>query len=208
MSLDQDFLDRALRKLKEPRDPVSRFCEIQRFARVKVPFQPHHERRTFNGFYRVRRSPAWQKEFFDLFPKVRRLSENGESSISLLIWSVSELEKNLRRSNQVSRVESSFCSKLVATYHPEAAVIDSVVLKYFNIPLPSRKKRTGPKLDELKCCYCALEGRISGVRHGLWGERWLKMFDDNFCDTAGFELVSTTKKVDFLIWAGADRSKK
>ncbi|MDW9812856.1 hypothetical protein [Sinorhizobium meliloti] len=208
MSLDQDFLDRALRKLKEPRHPVGRFCEIQRLARVRVPFQPDHARRTFNGFYRVRRSPAWQKEFFDLFPKVRRMAEKGESSMSLLTWSVSELEKNLRRSDQVSRVESSFCSKLVATYHPEAAVIDSVVLKYFSIPLPSRKKGTGLKLDELKWCYKALEGRISEVAHCLWGERWLKMFDDNFGNTVGFELVSTTKKVDFLVWAGADRSNR
>jgi hypothetical protein len=74
------------------------------------------------------------------------MSENGESSLDLLTWSVSELERSLRRSNQVSRVESSFCSKLVATYHPEAAVIDSVVLKQFNIPSLRAKREQVPSL--------------------------------------------------------------
>lgn len=87
-------------------------------------FHDHTEfRRKFNHFYRVRRSAIWQEAYYGLMARANR--EHLQFAAIL---------DELRQAT--TRFEASFASKLFATLHPSAPVIDSVVLRNLGLRLP------------------------------------------------------------------------
>src|SRR5689334_2021926 len=67
--------------------------------------------RRFNGYYRVRRAPAWQRVFFPLLERAKTTSTDYGTVLRTIYAST-------------GRVEASFASKLIATVEPAKPVID------------------------------------------------------------------------------------
>jgi hypothetical protein len=101
------------------------------------------------------------------------------------------------------RVEASFVSKLVATLRPETPIIDSVLRgwlsKYTDSPAFGGSVATASEY------YQWLSDVMRNIATSQQAQEWFELFDDAFLGNGHGETVSTTKKLDFLIWAGADR---
>lgn len=201
--MDQSFLDRALRELATKKNPVGQYCNIQMLSRSTSPFKSSDDRRTFNAFYRVRRGISWQEQYFGLVPFVKQLTMARLSSAEMVESTARKLGENLESAGLKGRIESSFCSKLVATYDPHAVVYDSIVMGYFDIRASHSTSHKEVKIRLLGEAYKDLTERVAGIRDSKWGKCWIDMFDNHFGDTHDIHLITPTKKVDFLIWAGA-----
>lgn len=81
-------------------------------------------RRSYNGFYRVRRGDQWQSIYFDLMQQAQ-----------IKGYGFSQVLRDLHK--LTGRFEASFASKMVATLDTTQPVIDSVVLKNLACKLPS-----------------------------------------------------------------------
>lgn len=121
-ALDRRKISEALPKVGAG---LAKYLRIMEFVANDPRYYDDPEfRRAFNGFYRVRRSAqTWQPGFFALM--ARAGSGNFDFSRTL-----AELFA------ATGRVEASFASKLYATLHPDAPVIDSVVLENLGLKLP------------------------------------------------------------------------
>lgn len=121
--LDRTKIDEALPKVAPG---LAKYLRIMEFV-AKDPryYDDPDFRRAFNGFYRVRRSAqTWQPAFFALMARAGAGNFDFSRTLADLFAST-------------GRVEASFASKLYATLHPDAPVIDSVVLENLGLKLPS-----------------------------------------------------------------------
>jgi hypothetical protein len=151
-------------------------------------------RRRFNGFYGVRRNATWRTHFYERFETAKSSPLNdGELFADIL----RDLEA------ATGRVEASFVSKLVATLHPERAIIDSVVRKWLASLAPAPRFSGGAEgvivyygwLNEFM-----VELSLSGA-----AQDWLEAFEAAFPTPPGQSEISAMKRLDFIIWAGAER---
>ena len=114
ITLDRKKIDEALPKVAPG---LAKYLRIMAFV-AKDPryYDDPDFRRAFNGFYRVRRSAqTWQPQFFALMARAKAQNFDFPRTLFELFAAT-------------GRVEASFASKLYATLHPNAPVIDSVVL--------------------------------------------------------------------------------
>lgn len=113
-------IQKALERLV---DGLGRYQWLQaRVLKCDVTSDREFQRR-FDAFYRVRRNSEWRREFFALMEK----SKSGGTNFS-------ETLQGVYRST--GRIEASFASKLVATLDPSKPVIDTFVLRCFELRLP------------------------------------------------------------------------
>lgn len=120
--LDRTKIDEALPKVAPG---LAKYLRIMEFVAKDPRYYDDPElRRAFNGFYRVRRSAqTWQPAFFALMASAGANNFDFSRTLAELF-------------NATARVEASFASKLYATLHPNAPVIDSVVLENLGLKLP------------------------------------------------------------------------
>jgi hypothetical protein len=137
--------------------------------------------RTFNGFYRVRRSSQWRSAFFGLLESAKAKTIDFPEAL-----------KEINR--RTGRVEASFASKLVATLDPSMPVVDKFVLEYFDLPLP----RWGLADREFKTIglYRDLCDRYGTFIKSPTGKLIRELFDGRYpCSE-----VSELKKIDLVLW--------
>ncbi len=82
--------------------------------------------RTFNGFYRVRLPIT--AAYATYYALIEQNKNNQNPSLQLILDTLF---------NATGRVETSFGSKLLATVNPNVAPLDSVVLGYLGLRLPT-----------------------------------------------------------------------
>jgi hypothetical protein len=88
--------------------------------------------RAFNGFYKVRKNQAWQKNYYGLLAAEVGKQKEDRSSFGQIL-------AHLRKST--ARVEASFASKLLATVDPQQPVLDKIVLSNIGCSLPYSGKK-------------------------------------------------------------------
>lgn len=151
-------------------------------------------RRRFNAYYGVRRNASWRSIFYDRFENAKLSSLNSSDLFEQTLMLIHEA---------TGRVEASFVSKLVATLRPETPIIDSVLRgwlsKYTDSPA------FGGSVATAHAYYQWLSDVMRNIATSQQAQEWFELFDDAFPGNGHGETVSTTKKLDFLIWAGADR---
>ena len=92
------------------------------------------------------------------------------------------------------RIEASFASKLYATLHPDAAVIDSVVLKNLGFRLPSA---TDPKrLDRVVDIHNGLTKSFADLLATEDGKYLVQSFRTTYPNAA----VTDEKALDLVLW--------
>ena len=121
--LDRQKIDEALPKVAPG---LAKYLRIMEFVAKDPLFHDDPDfRKAFNGFYRVRRSvTTWQPAFFSLMARAKSQGFDFARTLKELF-------------DGTGRIEASFASKLHATLHPSAPVIDSVVLENLGLKLPS-----------------------------------------------------------------------
>jgi hypothetical protein len=151
-------------------------------------------RRRFNSYYGVRRNAAWRARFYACFEDAK-----GSSLPPAALFE--EVLLGLQR--DTGRVEASFVSKLVATLRPESPIIDSVVRSWLSKHLSTPP--FGQGAIAAVAYYRWLETLWGSVATSPQAGEWGRIFDATFPLETGERSLSTAKKLDFLIWAGADR---
>src|ERR1700733_3147012 len=137
--------------------------------------------RLFDGFYRVRRSDKWRREFFTVMQ---------ESKIGGINFSGALRAIHLR----TARIEASFASKLVATLDPSKPVIDKFVLSYFNLRLP--KWGSANRVEGTIELYNKLCTKYESLIPSDDGALIIKMFDERYPNAA----IENIKKIDLVLW--------
>lgn len=150
-------------------------------------------RRRFNAYYGVRRNEAWRIGFYAAFQAAKN---SAASAGDLFAQVLDEMHR------PQGRTEASFASKLVATLRPASPVIDSVVRGFLGryVALP---KISG---TESACAFYGwLSGMMSELSASPEARAWSADFDAAFAHVADASGIHPVKKLDFLIWAGAER---
>ncbi|QUD90976.1 hypothetical protein [Phenylobacterium montanum] len=151
-------------------------------------------RRRFNAYYGVRRNAAWRMSFYARF----EAAKHSTRSASELFEDVVE---GIRA--DTGRIEASFASKLVATLRPNSPVIDSVVRAWLS--LHTEPPRFASQTATVVTYYRWLEAVMLETAASAGARRWSAAFEEAFPSPAGEHAISDLKRLDFLIWAGADR---
>lgn len=138
-------------------------------------------RRKFNGFYKVRRGPAWQDRFYDLLERAKGTKP-----------SFAEVLGALREATW--RWEASFASKLVATVDPEQPVIDSVVLKNLGLKLPAHGSPN--RAERTAHLHRTLVTFFSEFLPTENGRYLVRRFREAYPDAD----ITETKMLDFVLW--------
>jgi hypothetical protein len=151
-------------------------------------------RRRFNAYYGVRRNAAWRTAFYEQFEAAKQDQGTG---VDLFAAIIRKLE------TQTGRVEASFVSKLVATLNPEYPIIDSVVRAWV-APLTEAPPFKGG-IEGANAYYRWLTNLMGELVLSREAQAWTTVFDATFPAPPGEAAIPALKKLDFLIWAGADR---
>jgi hypothetical protein len=151
-------------------------------------------RRRFNAYYGVRRNAAWRSQFYARFQAAKSSPLEATDLFEDVLAGVHA---------DTGRVEASFASKLVATLRPEAPIIDSVVRGW--LARHSAPPLFAGSVDAAVAYFRWLDEVFREAVSSAQAEEWGRAFTEAFPLPIGEEPVSTTKQLDFLIWAGADR---
>ncbi|MGN8249408.1 hypothetical protein [Pseudomonas sp. SMV7] len=138
-------------------------------------------RRSYNGFYRVRRGQPWQSAYFDLMLQTQKLG-----------YGFSEVLTALHRTT--GRYEASFASKLLATLDTSQPVIDSVVLKNLGCKLPTATSTQ--RLQGIVALHSDLKQNVQNFLSLAEGRALVAQFKASFPRHA----VSDEKAVDLVLW--------
>jgi hypothetical protein len=178
--LDRQQIDAALPKVAPG---LAKYLRIMEFVATDPAFHDNPEfRRAFNGFYRVRRSAqTWQPHFFALMARTRDQHFDFPRTLAELFGAT-------------GRVEASFTSKLYATIHPKAPVIDSVVLENLGLRLPSA---TDPKrLHKVAVIHESLTKTFADLLATEDGRHLVHSFRAAYPTAA----VTDEKALDLVLW--------
>ena len=151
-------------------------------------------RRRFNAYYGVRRNAAWREQFYNRFEAAKTSSLEAADLFADIVVGIQ---------TDTGRVEASFASKLVATLQPKYPIIDSVVRKWL-------AKHTSPPpfnggVDRVVAYYRWIDAFMLELVASREAEGWSAMFETAFPTPSGDVPISAMKRLDFLIWGGAER---
>lgn len=139
-------------------------------------------RRKFNAFYRVRRSSeTWQPAFYEIMSKAH----------NLWLWF---LEILTELHEKTGRYEASFASKLYATIHATAPVIDSVVLSNLWLVMP--RSWDSDRLRKISEIYTEIGEIYSQFLKTENGRYLVTAFRKKYPDAK----VTEEKMVDLVLW--------
>jgi hypothetical protein len=138
-------------------------------------------RRSYNGFYRVRRGQPWQSIYFNLMHQAQTQT-----------YGFSQVLRALHQST--GRYEASFASKLVATLDTTQPVIDSVVLNNLGCKLPA--VNTPNRMQEIESLHCKLQQNIQSFLALTEGRALVSAFKAAYPTFT----ISEEKMVDLVLW--------
>lgn len=138
-------------------------------------------RRRFNHFYRVRRNMQWQGRYYALMGRARR--EALQFNVVL---------DELRITT--NRLEASFVSKLIATIHPTAPVIDKFVLQNVGLAMPARKVASRAAL--IVRIHIALANSFSEFLQTQDGRYLVREFNRLYPSSG----ITEVKMLDLVLW--------
>lgn len=138
----------------------------------------------YNGFYKIRQRP--QEFYNDFYAYMQFHKTNAGLSFSNVLNHFFE---------RFERIEASFSSKLLATINPNQPVWDIHVLNYLGLRRPVSNCRT-EKYQRTLNIYCQIEEKYKCFLQSNDCKNWIKIFDEVFPQVK----ISTTKKVDLIIW--------
>ena len=151
-------------------------------------------RRRFNSFYGVRRNAEWRATFYASFEAAKASQLPPAGLFAKIVQAIHA---------DTGRVEASFVSKLVATVNPQAPIIDSVVRKWFSTVV--EPPEFSGDVEVVVGYYRWLEGVMTEAAATGAGKLWSDEFEAQFPTPTGERPITPVKRLDFLIWAGADR---
>lgn len=138
-------------------------------------------RRSYNGFYRVRRGEPWQSIYFDLMQQAQ-IKGYGFSQV------LRELHKS------TGRFEASFASKMAATLDTTQPVIDSVVLKNLACKLPSAS--APDRMQKIESLHRELRESFQSFLAKAEGKNLVVSFKAAYPTFT----ISEEKMVDLVLW--------
>ena len=141
-------------------------------------------RKTFKGFYRVRRGEKWSDVFFSILQREKR---NRTISFRSVLKKMFE---------ETGRVEASFCSKLIATINPKLPVWDTRVLANLGLRNPYIQDTADRLCCRIEVYSCIKTWSSNAIREACF-EEWKKRFDDAFPQ---FRHFTDMKKLDLFLW--------
>ena len=174
-------LDDAMEKLKKRKKDVLRYIEIMRMA--DKPDNNDFQKK-YNGFYRVRRNEAWRKEYFRLMYDFRKRDNVTFGEILLRLF------------QGTGQIEASFASKMLATFDDNMPIWDSNVLKMLNMKLTGNTPEL--KISNAVVLYDKICRWYSIFLQTNTADNMIQRFDQVFPE---FKNISSTKKIDFILWA-------
>jgi hypothetical protein len=151
-------------------------------------------RRGFNAYYGVRRNAEWRSAFYRRFESAKTSSLSAAALFDDVVAGLVA---------DTGRVEASFASKLVATLRPNSPIVDSVVRGWLGAAFESPPFKGGPQA--VGAHYRWLERAMTTLSASREAEAWADTFEAAFPTPPGADPISTMKRLDFLIWAGAPR---
>ena len=176
--MTESDIDKALLKIEKG---LRKYCWIQEHVHKGDVTTNRDFQKTYNGFYRVRRSADWQTQYYEVMEQAKARTLGFQEVLF-------ELKK------RTGRLEASFASKLIATLHPDRPVIDRFVLGNFGLRLPYPYEEN----RELK----AVE--VYEILRKKYVEFMSKPTACSICERfiAKYTWVAITdlKKVDFVLW--------
>ena len=178
INLKKDQIDQALTRVE---DGLKKYSALQGdFQNVDV-FNNRDFQRRFNHFYRVRRNSEWQSQFY------RLLEDKKKCGISF-----SEALRYIHE--HTGRYEASFASKLVATIHPDKAVVDKFVLENADLKLPY----TSAKNREAKIIsvYNQLQDKFTVFLSTESGKYLINKFREKYSNVD----ITEMKMADLVLW--------
>jgi hypothetical protein len=140
-------------------------------------------RKRFNHFYRVRRAPAWQEDFYALMTAAKGTALTFRQVVERLHVST-------------GRYEASFASKLFATLHPASPVIDSVVLENLGLRLPTSTEAHPQRIGGIVQVHVALANDFAAFLATPMGVYLVAAFDAMYPASG----ITDEKKVDLVLW--------
>lgn len=179
IEISKSNLKNALDRLDES---VYRYCEIKKKCKGSRNFKNPTFRKSFNGFYRIRRSKVWQDYYYEQLAKG---AKKGNLSFDNLL-------KKLHK--QTGKIEASYCSKLIATIDPSKPVIDKYVLKNIGAKLPHSKSKN--RMEKICGLYEEMCMKYSEFLKTDFGKQSVKEFNERFNKCK----VHDTKILDFILW--------
>ncbi|QCI13059.1 hypothetical protein E6B08_17525 [Pseudomonas putida] len=138
-------------------------------------------RRSYNGFYRVRRGQPWQSAYFDLMHQTRIQGHDFSKVLTAL-------------HQATGRYEASFASKLVATLDTTQPVIDSVVLKNLSCKLPAASSPN--RVMDIVALHGDLKQNVQSFLATVEGRRLVAQFKASYPS----HVISEEKMVDLVLW--------
>ena len=102
--------------------------------------------RIYNGFYKVRRPITWHKSYYDL---MQREKNNNNITFEAVLENVFKICEG--------RIETSFCSKPLATVRPDMSVYDDIVRKNLGIHRLNPRHSSEIRLENAKKSYEMIE---------------------------------------------------
>ncbi|MCR4598188.1 MAG: HD domain-containing protein [Acetatifactor sp.] len=174
-------LDAAITKLQERKKDIAAYIDIMKAA--GNPERPEFQKK-YDAFYRVRRDKAWRKEYFQL---MATYGKRGNATFGEIL---------LRLRQATGQIEASFASKMLATLNPNMPIWDSKVLAALQLRLagsnPNSRFSNAVVLYERICKWYQDYLKTDAATE------MLHRFDKEFPE---FQIMSQTKKIDFIFWA-------
>lgn len=198
--LTNEQVDAAIGRLE--RSPVAVYVEIQKAVSSADLSADGEFAGKFCRFYRVRRSKKfWRPAFFHRMSVLRRSTLQAPlPSFGEVLRALADDLPKTERGNR--RVEASFASKMLATLDPERPILDSVVLKYYRLSLPTSGTEAS-RIENTIEVFNTLESNVKAeLDCSSWRERRLR-FDEAFSDI-DLNYLTDVKALDFMIWASRD----
>jgi len=147
-------------------------CDVRRDA----AFQ-----QTFTYFYKVRRSDAWRRRYFDLL----ELAKSTPMAFSDALRAIHR---------ETDTVAPSFASKLVATLDPALPVWDKHVLENLGLKAPYAYQHD--RLDRCEQTYAELHRRMASLVASGEGQRICALFARRYPQVR----ITDMKRVDLILW--------
>lgn len=178
ITLTREQIDAALPRVDKG---LRQYLELQAYVADHDAFDDCKFRRRYNGFYRVRRGPAWQDAFYGLMARARRERLEFPAVLRALI-------------QDTNRYEASFASKLTATIDPSAPVIDSIVLN--NLGLRLRHATTTNRVMEI----CMLHQKLASLFQQFLGSANGEYLVSRFRKMYPTANITKVRMLDLVLW--------
>ena len=183
----------ALNHLKKGEANLNKYHYLQASLLICDVEKDLNFQTVFRDFYKMnlaRKSQEWYKMFFSTLQLEKH---NSAISFCSVLEKVFEWAKKFEKT---IRVESSFCSKLVATINPNLPVWDQKVLANLDLTSPSDQDSEKRLRHCIKVYSCLKTWSEKAIQEDCF-EEWKKRFDGSFPQ---FQCFTDMKKLDLFLW--------